>query len=72
MLANTLMGVYWFSIFLGWFAKSLIAKYGGKDTYAKVRGAFIGLIVGELVIVVLAMILAYSLGLYSNITLNRM
>ncbi|MFH1732585.1 MAG: OPT/YSL family transporter [Planctomycetota bacterium] len=72
MLANTLMGVYWFSIFLGWAAKSLVAKYGGRGTYEKMRGAFIGLIVGEIFIVVLAMILAYSLGLYSNITLNRM
>lgn len=37
----------WFSIFLGWFFKYLILKYGGVKFYRKLRPLFLGLIVGE-------------------------
>jgi len=71
MLANILMGVYWFSIFLGWAAKSLVAKYGNKETYERFRGFFIGLIVGELFIVVLCVILGYLFSIDGKVHLNR-
>ena len=72
MLVNPLMRAYWFSILLGWVAKSLITKYGNKDTYNSARKFFVGLIVGELVMVALALIVSYATGenLYM-ITLNR-
>lgn len=49
MLVNPLMHSYWFSIFLGWLLKTLFTKYGNKDTYARGRYFFVGLIVGELI-----------------------
>lgn len=49
MFVNPLMGIYWFSIFLGWVFKTAVTKYGNKATYANMRMLFIGLIVGELI-----------------------
>ena len=72
MLINPIMANYWFSILLGWLAKSLVTKYANKETYAKVRGLFIGLIVGEFLIVMLALIVATLFDCkIGNITLNR-
>jgi hypothetical protein len=71
MLVNPIMQTYWFSIFLGWIAKALVTKYGNKDTYARVRGLFVGLIVGELVVVTVAMILSLILNKNMGIDLNR-
>jgi hypothetical protein len=37
----------WFSFFVGWLVKSLVMKYGGSDTYVKLRPFMIGLIIGN-------------------------
>jgi len=37
----------WFSIFLGWAAKSIIMKYGGVKAYRQVMPFFLGLVLGE-------------------------
>ncbi|OGV66247.1 MAG: hypothetical protein A3K19_03795 [Lentisphaerae bacterium RIFOXYB12_FULL_65_16] len=71
MLVNPIMATYWFSILLGWLAKSLVTKYGNKDTYRHVRKLFIGLIVGEFFIVVMALVVAYMLDVRVPIDLNR-
>lgn len=71
MLVNPIMQSYWFSIFLGWLANSAITKYGHKNTYARACGFFIGLIVGELVIVMLAVAVSIVTGNNINIDLNR-
>ena len=71
MLVNPLMRTYWFSILLGWIGKALVTKYGNKETYTRVRCAFVGLIVGELVVVALAMILSLILQKKLGIDLNR-
>ena len=71
MLVNPLMSAYWFSIMIGWLAKTLVTKYGGPETYRKVRCLFIGLIFGELLIVVLATILSRHLDMPLTIDLNR-
>ncbi len=71
MLVNPLMFTYWFSMLLGWIAKALVTRYGNKDTYIKTRGFFIGLIVGELLIVALASILSFVLQKNLRIDLNR-
>ena len=52
----------WFSFFLGWAIKSLIMKYGGSDTYARVRPFMIGLILGN----AMAMMLWMFIGLYTG------
>jgi hypothetical protein len=41
------MDAIWFSIFLGWLAKTLLVRFGGSDLYRRARPAFIGLIIGE-------------------------
>ena len=71
MLVNPIMQTYWFSIFLGWVFKSLVTKYGNKDTYKNMRCMFVGLIVGELIIIVLAMLVAIWTGKNIRIDLNR-
>ena len=48
MWVNPIMRTYWFSIFLGWVFKSMITKYGNKDSYAKARIFFLGLMLGEI------------------------
>jgi hypothetical protein len=52
-------------------AKRLVTKYGNKFTYYRVRNLFIGLIVGELIIVALAALISYWLEIPCNIDLNR-
>ncbi|MCF7855518.1 MAG: hypothetical protein K9N51_12020 [Candidatus Pacebacteria bacterium] len=71
MLVNPLMRTYWFSILLAWIAKSLVTKYGTKNTYRHTRKFFIGLILGELAMVVLGMILALALNRSIPVDLNR-
>ncbi|MBN1807535.1 MAG: hypothetical protein JW909_00590 [Planctomycetes bacterium] len=72
MLVNPLMSRLWFSFFIGWAAKKVVVRYGGKSTYDRVRLVFIGLIMGELLAVflwnVLSLILHFQV---SGIDLNR-
>lgn len=37
----------WFSVFLGWFFKYLVLRYGGVRLYRNIRPLFLGLVVGE-------------------------
>jgi hypothetical protein len=71
MLVNPVMRRYWFSLFLGWAFKGLVSKYGNNDQYERVRGLFVGLIVGELLLVLVSMILSYAFGFNAGIDLNR-
>jgi len=41
----------WMSIFLGWLCKVLILRFGGSDTYRKAIPAFLGLVLGEVAMV---------------------
>ena len=41
------MQTLWFSIFIGWFFKVLITRYGGVDTYRKTIPIFLGLALGD-------------------------
>ncbi len=71
MLVNPIMGAYWFSILLGWLCKSLVTRYGNNQSYVRARAFFIGLIVGELLIVALGMVVSYCTGVGVGINLNR-
>ncbi len=42
----------WFSIFFGWACKCLIMRFGGVDSYRKLTPAFLGLILGEVVMII--------------------
>jgi hypothetical protein len=41
------MYMLWFSIFLGWMCKGLVMRFGGIDTHRKVTPAFLGIILGD-------------------------
>ncbi|MGQ9730421.1 MAG: DUF6785 family protein [Candidatus Zipacnadales bacterium] len=41
------MIVFWCPIFVAWCVKSVIIRYGGMQTYLKLRPLFLGLILGE-------------------------
>jgi hypothetical protein len=43
----------WFSIFLGWLAKSLITRFGGSDSYRRLTPLFLGLALGDVVMMLL-------------------
>jgi hypothetical protein len=45
--------MFWFSIFLGWLAKSLIMRFGGNDTYRKTTPLFLGLALGDIAMILL-------------------
>jgi hypothetical protein len=47
------MGRLWFSIFLGWACKVLVMKFGGVETYRRLIPLCLGLIVGEVVMILL-------------------
>ena len=47
----------WFSIFLGWALKSLIMRFGGPDSYRRLMPAFLGLILGEVVMILFWLII---------------
>jgi len=42
-----LMSQIWFSVFLAWFLKSLILRYGGSKVYKKTVPFFLGLVLGQ-------------------------
>ena len=71
MLVNPLMHNYWFSIFLGWLFKVAVTRYSNRDAYQRVRHFFIGLIVGELIVILLSLIVSMTTSVDIRIDLNR-
>ncbi len=71
MFVNPIMNAYWFSIFLGWICNVAITKYGNKESFHRAKGFFIGLIIGELILVAVAFVVTMALGTQSGISLNR-
>ncbi len=47
------MHAFWFSIFLGWLAKTLISRYGGSDSSRRVLPFFLGLALGDVMMMLL-------------------
>ncbi len=43
---------FWLSIFLGWLCKVVIMRFGGTDTYRKVTPGFLGLVLGDVTMMV--------------------
>jgi hypothetical protein len=51
------MSRLWFSIFLGWGCKVLIMRFGTIETYRKLVPAFLGLVLGEVVMILFWLII---------------
>jgi len=39
--------VYWFPLFIGWFIKTFVNRYGGLRLFVQARPLFLGMILGE-------------------------
>lgn len=52
----------WFAFFLGWLIKTIIMRFGGSDTYVKVRPFMIGLILGNLTSMIIWMLVGFKTG----------
>ena len=52
MMVPFAMHSMWLSIFLGWLDKTLITKFGGSDSHRKAIPLFLGLALGDIVMVV--------------------
>ncbi|RYX81077.1 hypothetical protein EON83_25665 [bacterium] len=46
------MHAMWLSIFIGWASKCLITRFGGSESYRKVTPFFLGLALGDIVMVI--------------------
>lgn len=68
-LAASVHGVHttWFSILLGWAAKSLLLRYGGMGLYRTALPLFLGLIIGDALNAALWIALGYLTGVGFNI-----
>ena len=52
MMVPFAMHSIWLSIFMGWLCKTLITRFGGSDSYRKAIPLFLGLTLGDIVMVV--------------------
>ena len=44
------LGYMWFSILIGWICKTCVMRVGGISVYNRVRPAFLGMVIGEILI----------------------
>jgi hypothetical protein len=51
------MNTLWLSVFIGWLAKVLITRFGGFDSYRKITPAFLGLALGDIVMMLFWLII---------------
>jgi hypothetical protein len=54
--------IFWFSIFIGWLAKSVVMRYGGIEAYRRLIPAFLGLVVGEVSMILFWLVVDGWLG----------
>jgi hypothetical protein len=52
----------WFSILIGWLAKSVLLRYGTAKTYDRAKPFFMGLVVGEFVAAAIWLIVSHFTG----------
>lgn len=50
---SSAMQVLWFGFFVGWLCNILVLRYGGVSLFKEVRGLFIGLVVGDMLMALL-------------------
>ena len=64
--ANHMMNTVWFNVFLAWFIKSLILRYGGGHTYRRSQAFFLGLIAGQMCTNGIWLVIDYFTGKIGN------
>ena len=61
-----LINQVWLSVFLAWFFKVVILKYGGAAVFRKTRPFFLGLILGQMVVAATWLTIDYFTGMRGN------
>jgi Na+-translocating ferredoxin:NAD+ oxidoreductase RnfD subunit len=51
------MSRLWFSIVLGWLCKVLVMRFGGSQSYRQLTPAFLGMVVGEVIMILFWLII---------------
>ena len=64
--ANTMMNFIWFNVFLAWFIKRIVLRYGGASIYRQSQRFFIGLIVGQSLCNGIWLVIDYFTGKVGN------
>jgi hypothetical protein len=52
----------WFSVFIGWVAKSILLRYGSAKTYDRAKPFFMGLVVGEFAAAAIWLVVSHFTG----------
>ena len=64
--ATRIMDLVWFSVFLAWFLKLVILKYGGPGMFVRMRPFFLGMILGQFVSAGVWIVIDYFAGMQDN------
>jgi len=67
MCGSWAMSVIWFSIFLGWVAKSAVMSLGGATVYRRVLPFFLGMVLGECAMLAFWSLLALARGVSAGV-----
>ena len=62
-----IMDHLWFNMFLAWFVKVLVLKYGGAERYHRTRPFFMGLILGQLLPGGIFLVIDHFTGTVGNV-----
>lgn len=66
MMQTYPMKVLWFSVFIGWVCKSVIARYGGVKTLLSVQPLFLGIAFGDIFMMVVWLIVDAITGKHGH------
>lgn len=61
------LGVFWFSISLGWLCKALIGRFGGNETVRKATPLFLGMALGDVAMIIFWLIVDGCFGRTSHL-----
>lgn len=64
--ATRIMDLVWFSVFLAWFVKGVVLKYGGPQLFRAFRPFFFGMILGQFISAGMWIVIDYFTGMMGN------
>jgi hypothetical protein len=71
LFLNPIAHRWWFSFFIAWLCKTFAVKYCKPDTYRNMKLVFMGLFIGELIVVAITAFVMLTFGKNMGITMNR-